>query len=56
MTIPREWDLTPQEQKKLEKIIQLYGNDILNITDLTGPEKPSKLFYTLAPFFHYLLD
>lgn len=56
MTIPREWDLTPKEVKKLEKIIKLYGNDILSITDLTGPEKPSKLFYTLAPFFHYLLD
>lgn len=56
MKIPREWDLTPKEQKKLEEIIQLYGNDILSITDLTGPEKPSKLFYTLAPFFHYLLD
>lgn len=56
MTIPREWNLTPKEVKKLEKIIKLYGNDILSITDLTGPEKPSKLFYTLAPFFHYLLD
>lgn len=56
MTIPTEWNLTQKEQKKLEKIIQLYENDISNITDLTGPEKPSKLFYTLAPFFHYLLD
>lgn len=56
MSIPAEWNLTSLEKKNLEKIIKLYENDITSIVDLTGEEKPSKLFYTLAPLFHYLLD
>lgn len=56
MTIPPEWELTDFERKKIDKIIKLYQDDITSITDLTGEEKPSELFYILAPCFHYLLN
>jgi 1-acyl-sn-glycerol-3-phosphate acyltransferase len=41
---------------RLNKIISKYGDNITGITDLTGGDEPSKLFYLLADKLSYLLD
>ena len=44
------------KDEKFEKIISKYGNHIESISDLTGDDEPSKMFYLLADKFSYLLD
>ena len=44
------------KQKRIDKIVERYGDKIKNINDLTGGKEPSKLFYILARHLDYLLD
>ena len=44
------------KQKRIDKIVERYGDKIKNINDLTGGKEPSKLFYILAGHLDYLLD
>lgn len=44
------------KERKIEEIIELFGDSITNINDLTGGKDPSLLFYILAKKLHFLLD
>lgn len=48
--------ITGNEEKLLDEIIELYGDKISNINDLTGGDKPTVLFYFLAKNLRYLLE
>lgn len=44
------------KEKKIQEIIELFGDNITGINDLTGGKDPSLLFYVLAEKLYYLLD
>lgn len=48
--------MTNREQKKIDKIVNKFGDKVKNINDLTGGKEPSKMFYILANTLDYLLD
>lgn len=44
------------DNKRIQKIIEKYGDNITGIRDLTGDAEPSALFYLLADKLSYLLE
>ncbi len=45
-----------RNQKRIDKVVARFGDNIVNLNDLTGGKEPSKLFYILGRYLYYLID